>query len=75
MAGSAGSKYGISDDGIPLKKISEGEGMDTTMKSRDATQKKLKDVRRILRRKKAFQSKPHQHFLEGDYNHQGRRSH
>ena len=48
MIGSAGSKYGIVEDGIPLRK--DFTDTDAGDKRTDASQRELKDIRSVLRR-------------------------
>lgn len=57
MSGAAGSKYGIINDEIPLKKNQSGRG-----DNNNAIDRELKDIQPIIRErsqsKKGFQIKP-----------------
>lgn len=44
MPGNAGSKYGILNDGVPLRK-----GMDAGIENRDVFQSELKDLRPLIK--------------------------
>lgn len=55
VMGSAGSKYGIIDDGLPLKQKPKSNSMDTLNK--ETSKKHLKNILPVLEKKKISQSK------------------